>query len=111
MCREQAQHNGKILEVSGVTEHKFPPSKATQNGGNANRSRSFIEWRKSLSQRKDKCQRSERHGNSWKFTDRIVDVPLVLKRQCQTAQVLDRAEDVPTTGAKDANVQKTVQVH
>ena len=32
---------------------------------------------------KDKCQRSRRYANSWKFTDRIVDVPVVLKRQCQ----------------------------
>ena len=39
-------------------------------------------------QNKDKCQRSRRNGNSWKLTDRIVDVPVVLKRQCQpSAQV------------------------
>ena len=63
-----------------------------------------------MSQSKYKCQRSKRHGNSQKFTDRIVDVPVVLKRQFQPAQVLDRAEDVPTTDAKDAKVQKTVRV-
>ena len=34
-CREQAQHNGKILEVSGVMEHKFPPSQTTENGRSA----------------------------------------------------------------------------
>ena len=67
-----------------------------------NRSRSSIGWRKSLSQSKDKCQRSKRHGNSRKFTDRIVDVPIVLKRRFRPAQVLDRAEDFPTTDAKDA---------
>ena len=64
-----------------------------------------------MSQSKDKCQRYKRHRNSWKFTDRIVDVPIVLKRQCQPAQDLDRVGDVPTTGATDAKVQKTVQVH
>ena len=57
-----------------------------------------------IMQSKDKCQRSRRNGNSWKFTDRIVDVRVMLKRQCQpSAQVLDR---VPTTGAKDAKKQK-----
>ena len=56
-------------------------------------------------------ERPKRHGNSWKFTDRIVDVPVVLKRQCQPAQVLDRAEDVPMIDAKDAKMQKTVKVH
>ena len=53
-----------------------------------------------IMQNKDKCQRSRRNGHSRKFTDRIVDVPVVLKRQCQpSAQVLDQ---VPVTGAKDA---------
>ena len=58
-----------------------------------------------IMQSKDKCQRSRRNGNSRKFTDRIVDVPVVLKRQCQ--QVLDRT---PTTGAKDATMQKDPNV-
>ena len=50
----------------------------------------------------------QRFGNSWKLTDRIVDVPVVLKRQCQpSAQVLDQ---VPTTGAKDAKMQKDPNV-
>ena len=53
-----------------------------------------------IMQSRDKCQRSRRNGNSRKFTDRIVDVPVVQKRQCQpSAQVLDH---VPTTGAQDA---------
>ena len=38
-----------------------------------------------IMQRRDKCQRSRRNGNSRKFTDRIVDVPVVLKRQCQSS--------------------------
>ena len=55
-------------------------------------------------QNKDKCQRSRRNGNSRKLTGRIVDVPVVLKRQCHpSAQVLDQ---VPKTGAKDAKMQK-----
>ena len=36
-----------------------------------------------IMQSRDKCQRSRRNGNSRKFTDRIVDVPVVLERQCQ----------------------------
>ena len=61
-----------------------------------------------IMQSKDKCQRSRRNGNSLKFTDRIVDVPVVLKRQClPSAQVLDQ---VPTTGAKDAKMQKDPNV-
>ena len=36
-----------------------------------------------IMQGKDKCQRSRRYGNSRKFPNRIVDVPVVLKRQCQ----------------------------
>ena len=57
---------------------------------------------------KDNCQRSRRNGNSRKFTDRIVDVPVVLSRQCQpSAQVLDQA---PTTGANDAKMQKDPNV-
>ena len=40
---------------------------------------------------KDKCQRSRRCGNSRKFTDKNLDVPIVLKRQCQPGdQVPDR---------------------
>ena len=61
-----------------------------------------------IMQSKDKCQRSRRNVNSRKFTDRIVDVPVVLKRQCQpSAQVLDQ---IPTTGAKDAKMQKDPNV-
>ena len=57
-----------------------------------------------IMQRKDKCQRSRRNGYSRKFTDRIVDVPVVLKRQCQpSAQVFDQ---VPTTGANDTKMQQ-----
>ena len=57
-----------------------------------------------IMQSKDKCQRSRRKGSSWKFTDRLVDVPVVLKRQCQpSAQVLD---EVPTTGAKDTKMEQ-----
>ena len=42
------------------------------------------------------------------FTDRIVDVPVVLKRQCQpSAQVRDR---IPTTGAKETKMQKDPNV-
>ena len=42
-----------------------------------------------IMQSKDKCQRSRWNGNSRKFTDRIVDVPVVLKGQSQpNAQVL-----------------------
>ena len=33
-----------------------------------------------IMQSTDKCQRPRRNGNSWKFTERIVDVPVVLKR-------------------------------
>ena len=33
-----------------------------------------------IMQSKDKCQRSRRNGNSWKFTDRIVDVPAKCSR-------------------------------
>ena len=59
-----------------------------------------------IMQRKDKCQRSRRYGNS--STHRIVEVPVVLKRQCQpSAQVFGR---VPTTGAKDAKMQKDPNV-
>ena len=59
-------------------------------------------------QSNDKSQRSRRNGNSRKFTDRIVDVPVVLKRQCQSnAQVLDR---IPTTGAKEATMQNDPNV-
>ena len=55
-------------------------------------------------QSKDKRQRSRRNGISRKFTDSFVDDPIVLKRQWQpSAQVLDR---IPTTGAKDATMQK-----
>ena len=47
------------------------------------------------------------YGNS-KFTDRIVYVPVMLKRQCQpSAQVLDQ---VPLTGAKDARMPKDQNV-
>ena len=61
-----------------------------------------------IMQSKDKSQRSRRNGNSRKFTDRIVDVPIVLKRQCQpSAQVFER---VPTTGAKDAKMQEDPKV-
>ena len=81
-----------------MTQHKFPPSQTTQNG------RSATGAVPSSNGSKDKYKRSKWHGNSWKVTDRTVDVPVVLKRQCQPAQVLDRAEDVPTTGAKDAKV-------
>ena len=57
-----------------------------------------------IMQSKDKCQGSRTNGNSRKFTDRIVDVPVVLKRQCQpSAQVLER---FPTTGVKDTKMQK-----
>ena len=57
-----------------------------------------------IMQSKDNCRRSRRNGNSRKFTDIIVDVPVVLKRQCQpSAQVLDQ---VQTTGVKDAKMQK-----
>ena len=53
---------------------------------------------------KDKCQRSRRCGNSRKFTDKNLDVPIVLKRQCQpSAQVPDR---IPTTDVEDARMQK-----
>ena len=42
------------------------------------------------------------------FTDRMVDVPVVLIWQCQpSAQVLDR---IPKTGAKDAKMQKDLNV-
>ena len=48
---------------------------------------------------KDKSQRSRSYGNSRKFSDRSVDVPVVLKRHCQpSAHVFDR---IPTTGAKE----------
>ena len=58
-----------------------------------------------IMQSKDKCQRSRRYGNSRKFTDRMVDVPIVLKRQCQpSAQILKR---VPTTGPNDVNPQSS----
>ena len=61
-----------------------------------------------IMQSKDKCQRFRRNGNSRKFTDRIVDVLVMLKRHCQpSAQVLDQ---VPTTGAKDATMQKEPNV-
>ena len=61
-----------------------------------------------IMQSKDQCHRSRRNGNSREFTDRIVDVPVVLKRQCQpNAQVLDR---IPTTVAKDATMQKDPNV-
>ena len=57
-----------------------------------------------IMQNKDKCQRSRKNGNSRKFTDRIVDVPIARKRQCQpNAQVIDQ---IPTTNAKDAKMQK-----
>ena len=43
-----------------------------------------------------------------KFTERIVYVPVMLKRHCQpNAQVLDQ---VPTTGAKDAKIPKDQNV-
>ena len=61
-----------------------------------------VNWQEisEIMQSKDKCQRYRRNGNSRKFTDRIVDVSVVRKRQCQqSAQVLDQ---VPTTGAQDA---------
>ena len=35
---------------------------------------------------KNKCQRSRRNGNSRKLTDKIVYVPVVLKRQCQPSE-------------------------
>ena len=42
----------------------------------------------------DKCQRSRRDGNSRKFTDSIVDVPIMLKRQCQgcSKDLINKAE-------------------
>ena len=47
-----------------------------------------------ITQSKDMCQGSRRNGNSRKFTDRIVYVPVMLKSQCQpSAQVFDQ---VPT---------------
>ena len=65
-----------------------------------------------IMQSKEKCQRSRRYGNSRKFTDRSVVVPVMQERQCQpSAPSPGRAEEVPTTGAKDAKMQKTVQVH
>ena len=61
-----------------------------------------------ITQNKDQCQKSRKYGNSMKFTDRIAHVPLMLKRQCQpSAQVLDQ---VPTTGAKDANMPEDQNV-
>ena len=61
-----------------------------------------------ITQSKDKCQRSRRNGNSWKFTDKTVDVPVMLERQCQpSAQVFDQ---VSTTGAKDAKMHKDPHV-
>ena len=57
-----------------------------------------------IMQSNDKCQGSRRNGNSRKFTDRIVDVPVMLKEQRQpSAQVLDQ---VPTTDAKDVKMQE-----
>ena len=62
-----------------MRQPKFPPIQNHSERWKCNRSRSFIEWRKSLSQSKDKCQRSTKHGNSRKFTDGNVDVPVQLK--------------------------------
>ena len=62
-----------------------------------------------IMQSKDKCQRSRRNGNARKFTDRSMDFPVVLKRQCQpSAQVLDQ---VPTTCAKDAKRVRRSKIH
>ena len=62
-----------------------------------------------IMQSKDKCQRSRRYGNSRKFTDRMVDVPIVLKIRCQpSSQIIKR---VPTTGAKDTKMQKDPNVN
>ena len=61
-----------------------------------------------IMQSKHKCQRSRRNGNPRKFKEIIIDIPVVLKRQRQpSAQVLDQ---VPTTGAKDAKMQKDPNV-
>ena len=61
-----------------------------------------------IMQSKDKCQRSRSNGNSRKFTDRIVDVPVVPKRQCQpNVQVFNR---IPKTVVEDATMQKDPNV-
>ena len=54
---------------------------------------------------KDKCQRSRRCGNSRKFTDKNLDVPIVLNKQCQpSAQVPDRIRTIDVEDARMQNV-------
>ena len=108
-CRAQAQHHGKIFEVSVVTPHKFPRFRWCRRRLKFCKFSSSTRWLKSLrSCRAKTSAKDPRYGNSWKFPDRIVDVPVVLKRQCHPrAQVLGR---VPTTGAKDAKMQRDPKV-
>ena len=93
-----------------MTQHKFP---RIRKGRRRLKSCKFSSSTKvveisEIMQSKDKCQRSRRYGNSRKFPNIIVDVPVVLKRQCHPiAQVLER---VPTTCAKDTKMQKDPNV-
>ena len=98
-CRAQAQHNGKILSVPVVTQHmfsrrrlkscKFSPYKVVES------------LRSCRARQVPKIQKVRKTS---KFTDIIVDVPVVLMRQCQpSGQVLDR---IPTTGAKDTDARE-----
>ena len=93
--------------MSFETQHKFPCQKMHKTVEILQVQ--FIDKVVEISeimQSKGKCQKSRRNGNSRKFTDRIVDVPVVLKRLCQpSAQVLDQ---IPTTCAKDAKMHKYV---
>ena len=76
--------NGKILEMSVVTQHKFPMIQKMQKTVEILQVQ-FIDKVVGISEimkSKDKYHRSRGNGNSRKFTDRTVDVPVVLKRQC-----------------------------
>ena len=83
-----------------MTQHKVPPFKTTQSGGSATGAVLSSNEGSLCSRAKTSAQGPK--GREFRGSSQT---------ELWTAQVLDRAEDVPTTGAKDAKVQKKVQVH
>ena len=61
-----------------------------------------------ITQSKDKMPKTQKVRKFEEVHRQTVDVPVMLKRQCQpSAQVFDQ---VPTTGAHDAKMQKDANV-
>ena len=86
-------HNEKFVDVP-VAIAKFPPIQTVQIAEQPQMFNSLTEERKSQS--RCRCQQYKRHGKLWKLNERMVSVPVVLKRQIQ----------YPDTGSCNPKVQK-----